>query len=29
MSQIHLLSIQGEFAEVLDAEMVLALSEEE
>jgi len=27
--QIHLLSLQGEFAEVLDADMVLALSEEE
>jgi nicotinamidase-related amidase len=27
--QIHLLSLQGEFAEVLDAEMVLTLSEKE
>src|SRR5215475_956928 len=27
--QIHLLSLQGEFAEVLDADMVLTLSEEE
>ena len=27
--QIHLLSLQGEFAEVLDADMVLSLSEKE
>ena len=27
--QIHLLSLEGEFAEVLDADLVLALSEEE
>jgi hypothetical protein len=27
--QIHLLSLQGEFAEVLDADVVLALGEEQ